>query len=340
MQHEITKPSNLLDKNGHLIQKGWARRSLLRYNRENIRVGWHRIKEWDHYAVLHPDYAFLLTISDIGYLTLIGVQWLNYKEGTQTVFGTIRPLTRGNLKLPLSSEKGNILFKGMEIWVSVKRLEESRVLGINFPSFMGRKGIKGLITLHQNPRMDNTVVATPFKHSKRAFYYNHKVNFMPAGGALQIGQKKYSFDEETCLGNLDWGRGVWPYRTHWYWGTAAGKVDGIPCGFNIGYGFGDLSTHTENIIFYDGKAHKFDKIKFHLDPSNPMWPWRFMSNDGRFNLTLKPLIPQRTKLNLLFFLTNTCVAHGLYSGEMILDNGEKIQIDNMLGWAEEIHWRW
>ncbi|MHA1301028.1 MAG: DUF2804 family protein, partial [Candidatus Helarchaeota archaeon] len=70
MQHEITRPSNLFNRKGVLLQRGWAKKPILNYNKENIRLGWHRIKEWDHYAILNPEFGFLLTLSDIGYLTL------------------------------------------------------------------------------------------------------------------------------------------------------------------------------------------------------------------------------------------------------------------------------
>ena len=74
---------------------------------------------------------------------------------------------------------------------------------------------------------------------------------MPAEGLITIGEKEYPLESKTSFGLMDWGRGIWPYRTHWLWGSACGLVDDIPIAWNIGYGFGDLSTHSENIIFYD-----------------------------------------------------------------------------------------
>jgi hypothetical protein len=188
--------------------------------------------------------------------------------------------------------------------------------------------------------MDNTVVVTGYKEDPRLFYYNHKVNYMPAEGTIEIGEKTYSLEPETSFGLMDWGRGIWPYRTHWLWGSACGIVNDVPAAFNIGYGFGDLSTHTENIIFYDGKAHKLDEVIFHHEDRDPTKPWKFTSNDDRFNMVLNPLIPHREKLNFGLISLNSCLLHGLYSGKVILDNGETIHINNMLGHAEDIYWRW
>ena len=41
-------------------------------------------------------------------------------------------------------------------------------------------------------------------------------------------------------------------------------MNGKPFGFNIGYGFGDTSAASENMLFYDGTAHKLDDVTFHI----------------------------------------------------------------------------
>lgn len=346
MQNEITKPSNLFRKDGTLLQRGWARKPILKYNRENIGAKWYRIKEWSHYSILDKEqgFGFLMTIGDIGILTLMGFIWLDFKQKKNTTWGMIRPLTRGKSCWPRSSlELADIKFPSWNFSAVIKQRGNKRILTVNYPRW-ALKGLKAHIILQDDEKMDNTVVVTGYKNKPHQFYYNHKVNYMPAKGWVTIGKKskqqRYEFNPETSFGLLDWGRGVWPYRTHWLWGSANGKVDDIPVAFNIGYGFGDLSTHTENIIFYDGKAHKLDKVTFHHDNRNPYKPWHFTSDDDRFKMTLKPLIPDRVKLNTGLILIDTASLHGYYSGYIVLDNGEKIEIKNMLGHAEDIRWRW
>ena len=53
---------------------------------------------------------------------------------------------------------------------------------------------------------------------------------------------------------------------HVVWGSASGELDGAPFGWNIGYGFGNTSAATENVLFYDGKIHK-------LGESSLKFPW-------------------------------------------------------------------
>ncbi|HEY5000413.1 MAG TPA: DUF2804 family protein, partial [Candidatus Cryosericum sp.] len=73
MQHELTTHVDLLNDTGELNEKGWARRLVATYNRERIAATWLRIKEWDYYCVLTPNYGVAMTISDIGYLADISV---------------------------------------------------------------------------------------------------------------------------------------------------------------------------------------------------------------------------------------------------------------------------
>lgn len=338
-QNEITESTNLFKVDGSLVQRGWARKPILKYNKEKIGKGWSRIKEWDHYSVLNKDFGFQLTIGDIGYLTQMSYVWLDFKEKKRDGNSLMKFLTKSKL-LPLSSlEDSEIEFPTKKFNATISKEKDRRVLKIDDPTFQ-EKGLYGSIVLHDDPKADNTVVVTGYKEDPRLFYYNHKINYMPAEGSLKIGEKSYSFNPESSYALMDWGRGIWPYKTHWLWGSACGLVDGVPVAFNIGYGFGDLSTHTENIVFYDGKANKIDEVEFHHENRDPTKPWKFTSNDNRFNMTLDPIIPHREKLNFGLIYLNSSLLHGLYSGEVILDNGEKIKIENMLGHAEDIYWRW
>ena len=338
-QNEITVPSDLFHEDGSLIQRGWARKPILKYNKRNIGKRWTRIKEWDHFSILNKQFGFQLTVGDIGYLTQMSYVWLDFEHKTRYDKGTFKFLTKSKL-LPYSSlEDSRIEFPTKKFHATISKQKDERVLTIHDPSFL-KKGIEGTITLNDDPNMDHTVVVTGYEKDPRQFYYNHKINYMPAEGTITIGEKTYVFEPDSSFALMDWGRGIWPYKTHWLWGSACGIVDGIPVAFNIGYGFGDLSTHTENIIFFDGKAHKIDEVTFHHENRDPTKPWTFTSNDDRFNMILNPLLPHREKLNFGFISLNSSLLHGLYSGYMVLDTGEKIQIEEMLGHAEDIYWRW
>ncbi|MHA1688752.1 MAG: DUF2804 domain-containing protein [Promethearchaeota archaeon] len=343
-QIEITKPSNLFNEDGSLVQTGWARKPILKYNKEWIGKSWWRIKEWDHYSILNKEFGFQLTIGDIGYLTQMSYVWLDFKNKLRDGKGVFKFFTKSKL-LPLSSVEDSVIeFPTKKFKAKIVKENNKRILSIEDPTFMER-GIEGAITLEDKPEWDNTVVVTGYDEDPRLFYYNHKINMMPATGTLKIGNDIFEFTPDKSFGLMDWGRGIWPYRTHWLWGSACGMVEGVPLAFNIGYGFGAVgsepnATHTENIVFYDGKAHKLDEVTFHHENRDPTKPWKFTSNDNRFTMTLEPLIPHREKINFGIIYSDSSLLHGLYSGEIILDDGKKIVVKGLLGHAEYIYWRW
>ncbi len=47
-QHEVTKPVELLDEKGHIIEEGWARQMYWKYDRDKIKAPWFRKKEWTY----------------------------------------------------------------------------------------------------------------------------------------------------------------------------------------------------------------------------------------------------------------------------------------------------
>lgn len=348
MQNEITKPSKCFWKNGALMQRGWARRPLLEYNREDIAANWYRIKEWSHYSILDKDqgWGVQITLGDIGYFTLMGFVFIDFKEKRKQTYGSVRFLTKGKgHAIKDSMQEGDIWFPARNFSAVIKQRpkQQQRILSFNCPRAFAFKGFKGNIVLHDDPNDDNTIVATGYKESHKLFYYNHKINYMPCDGWFIKGGKRFKLNPNSSFGLLDFGLGVWPYRTHWRWASANGLHKGVPVSWNLGNGFGDLSTHTENIVFYDGKAHKLDQIEFIHENRNPYKPWRLKDNEGRFDMVLRPIGPKLCDyqgFDIGFMMTHTSMFHGFWSGYCVLDDGTKLEIKDFLGHAEDIFFKW
>ena len=345
MQHEIKQPIALLKADGRLTEEGFAKRLLFDYNREKIAHGWSRIKEWDYYAILTPEYGFALTISEMGIMTLVSVVWFDFKAKIFQPKDVMYPLTKGKTNMPRSSEIGDIKIQDSKINVQNLRLKGSRHLIWSIPEFMDGKEFSCDITLQQPEPMESMVIATSWKENRTAFYYNQKVNCMPATGTVKIGTEKYKFEKENhAFGVLDWGRGVWTYKNRWYWGSLSGEVQGHSVGFNIGYGFSDRSPASENMLFYDGKAHKIEDVTFHIPTKDgkPSYlePWKFSSSDGRFEMDFEPIVDRNADVNLAIFRSVQHQVFGYFTGTMKLDDGTKVQLQKMIGFAEDVYNRW
>jgi len=299
-----------------------------------------KIKEWDYYCILSDNEGVSFTIADNGYLGFIGVTLFDFNKPQEITKPVIVPFPMGSFNMPGTSKTGDVIFQNKKITLKFIKEREKRKIVVDFKKFHNKTDLKGTILLHQPDDMETMVIATPFKENRHSFYYNQKINCMAAEGELSLGNKIIKFSKDNSFGVLDWGRGVWTYSNTWYWGSGSGKVNGKLFGFNIGYGFGDTSNATENMIFYNGKAHKLDKVQFHIPENDYLTPWKFSSNDSRFEMDFTPIIDRHSNTNLLIIKSDQHQVFGRFSGKAILDDGSEILIKNFLGFAEKVINRW
>ncbi len=336
--HEVTKVQPLLKEDGSLREPGWSKKLYQVYDRKAIKAPKFRIKEWDYYLVLSEknNFGVAFTISDDGYIGLQSVSLLDFSKPWEHTETILNALPMGKLKLPPTSEKGDTVYHDKRLDMEFRVSEGQRRIVCNFKNFLDGKTFSCDITLAQ-PEMDTMVIATPWKEKKTAFYYNQKINCMRASGKVNFDGKEYVFDPSTDFGTLDWGRGVWTYDNTWYWGSGNMDIDGHAFGFNIGYGFGDTTAASENILFYDGVAHKLDDVKFHIPESGYTDPWKFTSNNGRFEMDFVPIIDRAAKIDVKVIITDQHQVFGRLSGKAVLDNGKVIEVKDMLCFAEDVH---
>ncbi len=335
--HEVTSVQKLLRVDGSLKEPGWSRQLVQIYSREDIKAPKFRIKEWDYYLVVSKECALAFTISDDGYVGLHSVSLITFGdtpwEHTETI---LQPFPMGKLHLPETSECGNTVYRDKRLNMEFAKEDGRRRIVCSFKNFLDGKTFTCDLTLEQPP-MDTMVIATPWKESRKAFYYNQKINCMRASGEAHFDGKTYVFDPETDFGTLDWGRGVWTYDNTWYWGSGNGVVEGKPFGFNIGYGFGDTSAASENILFYDGVGHKLDDVTFHIPKHSYLDPWKISSSDGRFEMDFTPVLDRAAKIDVKLITTDQHQVFGRMSGTAVLDDGTKLEIRDLLCFCEKVH---
>lgn len=343
MQHEITKKIPLLDNSGNLTEPGFAKKLLPVYNREKVKGGFMRLKEWDYYYVGNESFGVALTIADNSYMALDSISFLSFKgKPWEITKSPMRILPMGKTNLPLSSAEGlsKIAGKGYSISFEVK--DGKRILKAAMEKFRENDLIEVDITLKNEPR-ESMVICTPFD-KKAHFYYNQKINCMRAEGTVTIGTDTYVFKPESSFGVLDWGRGVWTYKNTWYWGSASGLADGIDFGFNIGYGFGNTSAASENMLFYNGKAHKLSKVAFNIPMKDGkedyLKPWRFTSDDGRFELHFCPVIDRASNTDFKILGSDQHQVFGYFNGVVKLDDGTIVEVKDLFGFAEKVSNKW
>lgn len=361
--HEVIKNQQLLDKQGNITEPGWSRRQLQQYSRAQIKAPKFRIKEWDYYLVVGDDCAVAFTLSDDGYVGLQSVSLLDFSEEpwehTETILDAF-PM--GKLTMPENSSEGNIVYEKKNLRLSyvlensmsglsdtegpgsdekitkqniTKQSIRIRHITCQFDNFYQGKSFSCDIRLRQ-PDMDTMVIATPWEKKGR-FYYNQKINCMRAEGYAEYDGKRYEFHPDRHFGTLDWGRGVWTCDNTWYWGSGNCDVNGHAFGFNIGYGFGNTKVASENVIFYDGIAHKIDDVEFVIPEDDYCKPWKVTSSDGRFEMDFLPILDRSACLDYKLIVSDQHQVFGHMSGTAVLDDGTKVEIKDVLCFAEKVH---
>ncbi len=345
MQHEVVKKQPLLDREGKIMEPGYAKTMVWEYNRENIKACKALIKEWDYYYIGNDYYALCLTIADMGYIGALSATVIDFNKPWQITKSSLVLFPMGKIKMPRTSLKGDVSYKNGAVEMTfVNDGTKRRLYGV-YPAF-GDSGEKLTfdVAITDTPE-ESMVIATPF-NKKGRFYYNQKINCMRAEGTFSMGENQYTFDKKTAFATLDWGRGVWTYDNTWYWGSLQAELpDGATFGFNIGYGFGDTSAASENMLFYNGKSHKLDEVVFNIPKDKAggydyMSPWTFTSNDARLELDFVPVIDRFAPADFKVFSMIPHQVFGKFSGKCVLDDGKEIFLKEVLGFAERVHNKW
>jgi len=343
-QKEIIERIDLLNNYGELNAPGYSRQLVQKYDRNKIKAAKFKIKEWDYYLIQNGEYGIALTIADNSYMSLVSASFLSFgSHPFEKTTSSMKAFSNGKLHMPSTSECGDIHYEDKNVKMDFYNDGKKRRLVCEYTNFDGDKNLSCDIVL-SNMQDESMVIATPFKENKKAFYYNQKINCMDAVGTVRYGKTQVELKKGEAYGTLDWGRGVWTYENTWYWGSMSTLIGDHRFGFNIGYGFGDTSAASENMLFYDGKAHKLDQITFNIPVKDGkddfLSPWTFTSNDGRFEMTFTPILDRAAFTNALIILSDQHQIFGLFNGKVILDDGQSLEIKDKLGFAEKVRNKW
>jgi hypothetical protein len=344
MQTLLTQPSPLLTPDGRLSQVGWSPQPLLDCNLEAAHfytlkfLQKLRIKRWDYHAVFTPRKFFSATIADIGYAGNIFVYTLDYATNEMKSAELLTPLA-GGVELPRNSTEGGSHYEGSGVKLHFTLAEGRRHLSVDWPSYDEGKGLSAEIDLAEPPGFESMNIVIPI--GARRFYFNRKINCLPASGWFKHGDETETLDPRACAGSLDWGRGVWEYQSFWNWASASGFLpDGRTLGLNLGCGFGDLSKAGENAVILANRVHKLEQVAFDYTPGDYLKPWHFTDSEDRLDVTLTPFKERVARTNLGLIFSEVHQTFGRYNGSFVSDAGEKIEIKDLIGFTEEHHARW
>ena len=309
---ELTEPIDLCLPDGRLHEAavGWSRRPLVR---PNLR-GCGRTKRWEYWGVVTERFCLGLVVSSLDYAGVCSLWLLDRETGRTWESEAVPPLGRG-VTLPAYGEPASVVAKSLRIEVSDSALRATA------------PGVE--VDLTVAPGAEVLGVVVPW--SSRRFQYTVKDVSRAVAGRIVVDGTSYDVDG---WGVLDHGRGKWPYSITWNW--AAGSAEGR--GLTLGGKWTDGTGITENGLFVDGRLHKIHAdLAWDYDATDWLRPWR-IHGEG-IDATFTPFHEKVSRTNLVVLAGETHQCFGHWSGWAEAD-GERVDLEGLVGWAEEARNRW
>ena len=346
-QTEYTESTPLLAADGTLQAAGWARHNVFEYDRAKVKSGIMSRKEWDFYQISDGKGMLQLNFANIKVAGYVSAKFIDLRTGE--VIADTMELFFGGEKRHIPPAKGDVPNRlkdkigKAEFDFNTKETERT----LWFKGFCKDKPVECSLSMDIMPGLENITTVLPFDEDKTRYFMTTKQNCMPCEGTFRCGDYCYTFSKEDTFAVLDWGRVNTVHKMVWYWGNGATYLTDAQgkkhiFGFEITWAIGNESNATETCLFYDGKVHKFGAVDVEVfpKPDKFMEPWKFVSEDGRFNLTMKPTFDHHSDLNLGIGRMHTHQVHGLWSGDVTLDDGTKLEIRDMYAFCEYVENRW
>ncbi len=345
-QTEYTEKTPLLASDGTLLAKGWARHNVFDYER-SFSTPNKRKKEWDFYQIGNKDYTVQISFANISIGGYAAAKLIDLK--THETLGDAFALFLGGDNKYILPAKGDVPNR-FKTKVGKAELEfdtkaTTRTLFFKMP--VKDKIIECNFQMDIMPDLENITTVLPFDEGPTRYFMTTKQMCMPCEGTFKVGDDVYKFSKDDTFCSLDWGRVNTPHKMVWYWGSGSTYLfdengEKHIFGFEITWAIGNESNATETCLFYDGKAHKIGAVDVETfpKPDKYMEPWKFISEDNRFNLTMTPTFDNHNDMNVGVARMHTHQVHGLWNGNVVLDDGKVLEIKDMYAFCEYVENRW
>ena len=332
-ENQINKETKVFDR-GLPANFGYSLGGGFVYNIKDVHIPLFRLKEWNFYQFVNEKFSFYAILGHVSYATSIDFTLFEFETGKHYHVGKLLPFKR--ISLDDNANKDSVIsYKDKNINMTFDHKGKTTNIMLNAKS-KEFENVSANIVL-EDTQDDSILVLTPFEHKKH-FYLNQKKCIMKASGSIQFDDVKFNLDQENSFGLLDWGRGYLPLSHHWIWGSLSGVVDGKYFGFNIGK-FGNNTSGSENIFFYDNKSYKMDVVEIIFDENDYTKPFEYRSNDGNFVFKMTPFYDNHTKTKVLWVDNECHQIFGRFNGYIIVED-KKIEIKDLIGFTENAYNRW
>jgi len=291
---------------------------------------WLGFNQFEFLGGLGPDVAFGVAIADVRYAGTGFAYVQDRQTAARTQCSVTRPLGMG-FDFVQTPETGT------------SRLA-SGPLKVEMTGEPGRRRLKAvgknidIDAIFEEDDMAPLRICT--KAGATGWVYARKTAGHRVHGTLKWDGRTLDLATARVLGHHDWSAGYMRRETFWNWGCLAGHTqDGRVVGMNVSCGVNETSFQ-ENCFWVDGRLHRLPPVHFHYTLDDLHKPWRLTDEAGRVVLDFTSEGAHGERIQGGVVASNFTQLLGRYSGHLIADDGEHIELEELPGYAEWHYAKW
>lgn len=297
-----------------------------------------RLKEWQHFGIIHPDYYIGFVVMDAKFLGLSF--FYVYDRHTHTITEHKADTFFRTLGVANNLYRGHTYFfkRGYQLEINNMLSENRHQVKVSIKKKYSLPKINGeFVILEDQTKYEPAIPVLRFP--KTGMMYTHK-NVCPVEGSLNVGDKEIKFDPSRDFAMIDVQKSFYPYNSFWSW-MAGGGYDsaGNFIAFNLTKNIiKNDEEQNENCIWLNGKPYPCGAV-FPEYGDSPMNTWKINTSCNSVKLSFVPENQRKQKINLGIFKSDFHQPLGMFTGILTPDNQPGLQV-SLFGIAEHHTMKW
>ncbi|MDE1462317.1 DUF2804 domain-containing protein [Spartinivicinus poritis] len=296
---------------------------------------WFGFNQFQYFGVISDELILGCAIADTKLVGAAFCYLYRPQTGEMLAYSLKSPFAHA-CQFAVSPDTGNTTFvQGKQRIDMINQPQpKSRYLEVSLP----KHGLK--INCHFSERDSFAPMRICTKTGVNGWVYAQKAAGIPVEGTIECQWGTFDLAALGACAHHDYSSGYMRRETFWNWGCLSGRTNnGQLIGLNVSCGVNETGF-TENCFWLNGQLHKVDTVAFNYQKQDLFQPWRLQSYDGKVDLTFTPLGKHAECLNLWLMASNFHQLFGHFNGHLETVGGEKVAINNMLGFVEDHYAKW
>jgi hypothetical protein len=295
-------------------------------------------KQFQYFGGIANDLIFGCAMADIRYLGACFVYVYRPSDKRMLTWQFKTPLAYG-LNMSSRTDNGASIFQlgnkqARQIYGRNPNGERSKKLSVRFGNALEIDA-----EMLEPNSFETKALCTPC--AVNGWVYAQKTAALPVMGSIKCKLGEFDLSTLACHGHHDFSAGYMRRETFWNWAcfSAPAQAGQPPLGLNISWGVNETGF-SENCIWIGEHHHPLPQVQFEYSRDQLMSPWHISSTNKMLNLTFTPDGKHSEEMNAGFLATDFHQIFGKFNGLITLEDGRKIEINNLWGFVEHQFSRW